>query len=160
MTILKIFAIGIGATLLVDLWSYVLGLFNIKSLDYRYVGRWILNFPNGKFFHKNIMTTTPIEGEILTGWLAHYSIGVSFAFLLFFLYGKNWLDNPMILPAIIVGTVTVIAPLFIMQPAFGFGIASTNLSNPHFRILKSVITHFVYGNGLFLTALLVKQFWN
>lgn len=50
--VLKIVLIGIGATLTVDIWIYVLGLFNIKSLDYRFVGRWIGNFPKGKFFIK------------------------------------------------------------------------------------------------------------
>ena len=48
--ILKTLAVGIGATLAIDIWVSILKLVNIKSLDYRYVGRWIGNFPKGKIF--------------------------------------------------------------------------------------------------------------
>jgi hypothetical protein len=158
VTILKIFLIGIGATLLVDIWVYILGLLKIKSLDYRYVGRWIANFPSGKFYHNNIMNAQPVKGELFLGWTAHYLIGTTFAFLLVVLYGEPWLENPVLLSALIIGVITAAAPLFIMQPAFGFGIASSKLSNPNMRRFKSLVTHIVYGIGLYLAALLVRQF--
>jgi energy-converting hydrogenase Eha subunit B len=154
ITILKIILIGIGATFLVDIWAFTLNIFKIKSLDYRYVGRWIANFPQGKFFHKNIMNTPPVKGEIILGWTAHYLIGITFAFLLIVFYGETWLAKPTIFPAIIIGIVTVVSPLFIMQPAFGFGIASSKLSNPNMRRFKSLLTHLVYGVGLYLSALM------
>lgn len=156
--VLKIIVIGVGATLTVDVWTYFLGLFNIKSLDYRFVGRWISNFPMGKVFHKNIMQTEPVKGELFIGWLAHYLIGINFAILLFLFYGKEWIDNPDIYSAVVFGIITVVAPLFIMQPAFGFGIASSNLPKPNIRRLKSLFTHLIYGIGLYITAILIKQF--
>ena len=155
--VLKIIVIGVGATLTVDIWNYFLGLFNIKSLDYRFVGRWIGNFVNGKFYHSNIMMTPPIQNELFIGWTAHYLIGISFSFVLIILFGNEWLEKPLLVPAIIIGLATVIAPLFIMQPALGFGIASSNLPNPIVRVLKSIITHLVYGTGLYLSALLVNK---
>ncbi len=156
--VLKIIVIGVGATLTVDVWTFFLGLFNIKSLDYRFVGRWISNFPMGKVFHKNIMQTEPVKGELFIGWLAHYLIGINFAILLFLFYGKEWIDNPDIYSAVVFGIITVVAPLFIMQPAFGFGIASSNLPKPNIRRLKSLFTHLIYGIGLYITAILIKQF--
>jgi len=160
ITILKIICTGIGATLIVDIWGFVLSLFNIKSLDYRYVGRWIAYFPKGKFAHKNIMMIAPVHGESVIGWAAHYLIGISFAFLLILFFGREWLEKPLLYPALIIGLITLCAPLFIMQPAFGFGIASSNLPKPNIRRLKSLLTHLIYGIGLYLTALLIVQLWN
>ena len=156
--ILKTILLGIGATIALDIWVYLLGLLKIKSLDYRYVGRWIANFRKGKFYHKDIMKAEAERGELIIGWAAHYTIGITFAFLLIVFYGENWLNNPTIFPAIIIGLITAAAPLFIMQPAFGFGIASSKLPKPNTRRLKSLLTHLIYGLGLYTTALLVKQF--
>ena len=157
IVISKILFIGVGATLMVDSWSFVLRLFKITSLDYRYVGRWIAYFPKGKFVHRNILATKTVHGELAIGWAAHYLIGISFAFLLVLVYGNEWLARPMLYPAVIIGMITVCAPLFIMQPAFGFGIASSNLPNPNIRRLKSVSTHMIYGIGLYATALLISH---
>lgn len=154
---IKITAIGIGATLILDIWNYILSLLDIKSLDYRFVGRWIGNFVNSKFYHNNIMLTPAIRNELFIGWTAHYMIGISFSFLLIFVFGKTWLSQPLIIPAIIIGIVTVVFPLFIMQPALGFGFASSNLPNRLMRVLKSIVTHLVYGSGLFLTGLLINK---
>lgn len=158
-TVIKTILIGIGATLSLDLWTFVLRLLNVKSLDYRYVGRWLGHMTNGRFFHNNIVTTPPIKNEVFIGWTAHYSIGISFAFLLILLFGKSWVDKPTFYPAIITGIVTVIAPLFVMQPAFGFGIASSKLPHSNLLRLKSLSTHSVYGIGLYGTALLLRELW-
>ena len=157
MTI-KIIVIGIGATLLVDFWGFIQSLFKVKSLDYRYVGRWIAGFPKKKFFHRNIIMANPVRGELLLGWSAHYLIGITFSFLLILLYGKEWLEKPQFYPAVFIGIITVVAPFFIMQPAFGFGVASSKLSNPNIRRFKSLVTHLIYGVGLYLTAQMVRQF--
>lgn len=154
----KIIAVGIGATLIVDIWGFIQSLFKIKSLDYRYVGRWIANFPKGKFYHKNIMMTAPVRSELLIGWTVHYLIGTTFSFLLILVYGKEWLEEPLFYPAIIIGLITVIAPFIIMQPALGFGIASSNLPRPNIKRLKNLLTHLIYGIGLYISALLVNQF--
>ncbi|MBE0538266.1 MAG: DUF2938 domain-containing protein [Ignavibacterium sp.] len=155
--LLKIITIGVGATLILDLWNYLLSLLHIKSLNYRYVGRWIGNFVNGKFYHSNIMITPHVQNELFIGWAAHYLIGISFSFMLMIVFGNEWLEKPSFLPAVIFGFVTVVFPLFIMQPALGFGFASSNFPNPIVRILKSIVTHLIYGSGLYLSALLVNK---
>ncbi|WP_257670768.1 DUF2938 domain-containing protein [Parapedobacter tibetensis] len=149
--------VGIGATLTMDIYALILKLFGIKSLDYRLVGRWIGHFPEGKFFHNKIMDAPPVQNEQIIGWIAHYSIGITFAFLLVFIYGKNWLDKPTLIPALIIGIVTIVAPFFLMQPAFGFGIAGSNLPNPGRVMLMSFIIHCIFGIGLYLSTLLLNQ---
>jgi hypothetical protein len=159
ISFLKIVLTGIGATALVDVWTLLLSLFKVKSLDYRFVGRWIAHFKEGKFVHKNIMSSLPVRGEVILGWVSHYLIGISFAFLLILCYGTDWLGNPHLLPALVIGLITLAAPLFIMQPAFGFGLASSKLPNPNARRFKSLLTHTVYGIGLYGSALLLNQLW-
>jgi hypothetical protein len=155
--ILKTLAIGIGATLVIDLWVTLLKLFKIKSLDYRYVGRWVGNIPKGKYFHNKIQDTPQIPHELILGWTVHYLIGITFVFILVAVYGINWLDNPSILPAIIIGLITAGGPFFIMQPAFGFGIASSKLAHPNLLRLKSLGTHLIYGIGLYVSADLLNK---
>ena len=45
------------------------------------------------------------------------------------------------------------APLLILQPALGAGFFSSKTPAPVFNSLKSLVTHVVYGLGLYLSAL-------
>lgn len=58
------------------------------------------------------------------------------------------------MPALAVGLLTVAAPLFVLQPALGAGIASSKAPNPNAARLRSVLTHAVYGLGLYVSAML------
>jgi hypothetical protein len=93
-----------------------------------------------------------VRGERVIGWTAHYSIGVTFATLLLAVFGLDWARSPSLLPALGVGVVTVVAPLFLLQPALGAGIASSKTPRPVFNSLKSLLTHVVFGFGLYLSA--------
>lgn len=146
--------IGVGATLLMDLWALVLRKFGVPSLNFAYLGRWIGHLPDGQFIHQKIAQTEPVRGELMMGWLAHYSIGVSFSFLLLGLFGLEWARSPSFGPALLVGIVTVLAPLLVLQPALGAGAFSSKTPAPVFNTVKSLVTHTVYGTGLYLTALL------
>jgi hypothetical protein len=151
--------IGIGATLLMDVWAIFLKqFFGIRSLDFSMLGRWIGHLFHGQFFHKNITTTTAIKGEKIIGWTAHYMIGITFAALLISLWGIEWTTHPTILPAILIGIVTVVAPFFILQPGMGLGIAASKTPKPNMARIKSLLTHIIYGIGLYLSALLLKTF--
>ncbi|SEB81547.1 Protein of unknown function [Tenacibaculum sp. MAR_2009_124] len=156
-TILHVILVGIGGTLTMDIYSLILKMFQVKTLDYRFVGRWIGHFPKGKFFHKKIMDSSIIPYEQIMGWVAHYFIGISFSFLLFFIFGKKWFQAPTFSTAIIIGIVTIIAPFFILQPAFGFGIAGSNLPNPNKARMMSLIIHCVYGIGLYFSAIIISN---
>lgn len=155
--IIKTILIGIGATIAMDIWALVLKyLFQIKSLNYAFVGRWIGNMSRGEFKHENIAITKPIKGESIIGWVAHYLIGITFAFVLLLVWGVEWIESPKIIPAIITGIVTVFAPYFILQPVMGLGIAASKTPNPAIARFKSLVTHTIYGIGLYLSGIILK----
>lgn len=152
--------IGIGATIIMDLWAVLLKrIFSVPLLDYRIVGRWILYMPQGKFKHDNILKTAPVFGEVALGWFAHYVTGIVFATLLLLAAGMQWTQSPTILPALAAGIISIAAPFFIMQPGFGFGIAASKTPAPATARLRSLMTHTVFGIGLYLAALLIAPFW-
>jgi hypothetical protein len=150
--ILRVVFIGVGATIVMDVWALLLKQFGIPALNLAYLGRWIGHLPQGQWTHESIAKAEPIRGELWIGWLAHYSIGVAFAALLLGVYGLEWTRKPTLLPALIVGIVTVVSPLFILQPALGAGIASSKTPKPVFNSIKSLTTHAVFGLGLYLAA--------
>lgn len=156
-SILQAILIGTGATAFMDLYALGLKLFSIRSLDYKFLGRWIGHFPKGKFYHNKIMESPPILYEQFLGRVAHYLIGIIFAILLVLIFGKEWLENPTLAPALFVGIITIIAPFFLMQPAFGFGFAGSNLPDPNKARLMSFLIHFVFGIGLYLSSMILNQ---
>ena len=100
-------AIGIGATVVMDLWN--LGLkraFRIPSLNYCLLGRWVRHMP-GRFRHASIVAAAPKSNECATGWVAHYSIGVILAITFVQIATAGWLARPTLLPALSYGVVTV-----------------------------------------------------
>lgn len=156
--IIKTILVGVGATIVMDIWAFILKLFNIKSLDYRFVGRWIGHFASRKFRHDKIFDSKPIQNEVFIGWLAHYLIGITFSILLVVIFGVEWLNHPTIFPALFVGLFTIVAPFFIMQPAFGLGIASSKLPSPNVMRFRSLLTHLIFGFGLYISALTLSLF--
>ena len=145
--------IGAGATLVMDAWALLLKQFGIPSLNFALLGRWIGHLPRGRWLHESIAKAAPVRGERLLGWAAHYSIGIGFAALLLAAFGLKWARSPSLLPALLIGVLTVVAPLLILQPALGAGIASRKTPRPLFNCAKSVVTHTVFGVGLYLAAL-------
>jgi hypothetical protein len=145
--------IGVGATLVMDGWALLLRSLGVPSLNFAYLGRWIGNLPRGHWMYRDISRATPVRHELLIGWCAHYSIGITFAALLLSTFGLRWARTPSLLPALVIGIVTVSAPWLVLQPAMGAGIASSRTPTPVFNCIKSLATHTVYGLGLYLAAL-------
>lgn len=44
--------------------------------------------------------------------MAHYGIGIGFAFVLLLIWGVNWLEHPSLFPAILIGISTTLAPFY------------------------------------------------
>jgi hypothetical protein len=146
--VLRVALIGIGATLILDLWSFTLKtIFGVPFPNYTMVGRWIGHFPHGRFAHQSVIDAPHVAGEHFIGWIAHYGIGVSYAGLLIAFAGADWL---------IVGVATVAAPFFIMQPAMGSGIASSKAPKPNVARVRSLAAHTAFGFGLYLSASIVE----
>jgi len=111
--------------------------------------------PEGTFKHSNVVSAPQKSAECMVGWIAHYIIGVMFAIPFVALVGNSWLQLPTLIPAIIFGVVTVLAPFFIMQPSFGLGLAASKTSNPTQARLRSLMNHTAFGVGLYMFGLLV-----
>jgi len=145
--------IGVGATAVMDLWAaFLRRCFRVKSLDYALLGRWIGHLLHGRVRHESIGHAAPVRHERIIGWSAHYTIGVTFAALLLAIFGLEWLDRPTLLQPLIVSSATLVAPFLVMQPAMGAGIASSRTPRPNVARVRSVVTHTVYGVGLYASA--------
>ena len=153
--------IGVGATVVIDLWAILLQrLFRIPPANWALVGRWFGHFPHGRFVHDSIVQASPIRGELAIGWIAHYLIGIGYAALLLAIWGVSWARSPTLLPPLILSLAALVAPLFLMQPGMGAGIAGSKTPNPNATRLRSVLNHTVFGLGLYVSALLSAQVVN
>jgi hypothetical protein len=146
--------IGTGATAVMDLWGVARArAFGVPAPDYGLVGRWIGWMPRGRFRHAAIKAAAPVRGEKAIGWIAHYVIGMTFAGVLVASFGTE----PQLKPALAVGIGTVLAPFFLMQPGMGMGIAASRMPRPNAARVQNLVTHAVFGLGLFLSASLVNS---
>ncbi|MFJ4383784.1 DUF2938 domain-containing protein [Pseudomonas sp. NPDC089408] len=144
--------IGIGATVVMDLWGLLLRRLGVATLNFAMVGRWAGHLLKGRVRHQAIARAEPMRHELALGWAIHYAIGVLFAMLLVGFVGEGWLMAPTLLPAVVVGVATVVAPLCFMQPVMGAGFFASKTPTPARNCLKSLATHCVFGVGLFLSA--------
>jgi hypothetical protein len=142
--------VGVGATAAMDLYAILrTRLLGAPALNYGLVGRWVAWLLRGRFRHSPIAASPPVRGEKFVGWVAHYVVGISFAALLVAIYGTSWLEEPTLAPALLVGIGTVAAPFLVMQPGMGAGIAASRTPNPSSARLQSLVTHAVFGAGLY-----------
>jgi hypothetical protein len=155
--ILDAVTIGVGASLLMDGWNFLLKRsFNIPSLDYCLLGRWILHMPDGTFSHPSIGAAPQKRLECPVGWVAHYTIGAILALVFIAVAPADWLLRPTLLPALLYGVGTVVFPFFVLQPSLGLGIASAKTPKPSKARIKSLGTHVVFGVGLYLCAVALR----
>lgn len=155
----RIALIGIGATALMDLWLLLLKRLGLPGLNFAYIGRWAGHGLRGRWTHAAIARSAAVAGERALGLGVHYAVGVAFAGLLVGLYGLRWLHAPTWGAALAVGMGSVVAPLFIMQPAMGAGVASSKTATPMRNCFRSLANHTVFGAGLYLAAIAVAAVW-
>lgn len=144
--------VGVGATLLMDLWSLLLRWLGVRTLDYAMLGRWCGHWINGIWFHQSIQNSPAVRGEKVCGWALHYFTGIAIAVALAYLVGPQWIEKPTLVPALSWGAATVLLPWLLLQPALGAGVAAANVPRPWSSRAISLATHVVFGFGLFLGA--------
>jgi hypothetical protein len=142
---------GAGATAATDLWVILRRrMFGTPLPNFALVGRWIAHMTHGRFAHDSIAAAPAVHAERAVGWITHYATGMAFALLLPVFWGREWIERPTLLPALIVGIGTVAAPFFVMQPAMGLKPTST-------ARLHSFAMHAVFGIGLYLAGKIVSS---
>ena len=141
--------IGAGATAVMDTWTLVRKQLLGIPFSYGLVGRWLAYLPRGRFRHEPIAASPAVPGERVVGWTAHYLVGIAFAAVLLALWGLDWVRQPTLGPALIVGIGSVAAPFLVLQPGMGAGIAASRTPRPAAARFQSVITHAIFGLGLY-----------
>ena len=148
-------ALGAGATALMDLWLMGLRRAGVATLDFALLGRWAGHLLQGRWRHESIAKAGAVRGERALGWFVHYAVGLLFAALLLAWQGAAWLDAPRLAPALLLGLATVAAPLLLLQPAMGAGLAGRRKGPVGPNVLRSAANHLVFGLGLYLSALAI-----
>ncbi|WP_036241148.1 DUF2938 domain-containing protein [Mesorhizobium sp. STM 4661] len=149
-------AIGIGATVLMDIWAIFLNAaFAQPRPHWGLVGRWVWHLRE-KVFHDDIGKAAPYAHEAALGWAFHYLVGIAYGIILVALAGSAWLAAPTFLPAFILGIVTVGAGWFLLAPGMGAGWAASKRPNPMQIRALNLVSHTVFALGLYGTALLIR----
>lgn len=149
-------AIGIGATVLMDIWAVFLHrAFAQPRPNWGPVGRWVWHL-RSKVFHDDIGDAAPYAHEVALGWAFHYAVGIAYGIMLVLLAGAAWLAAPTFLPAFILGMVTVGAGWFLLAPGMGAGWAASKRPNPMQVRALNLVSHTVFALGLYGTALLIR----
>ena len=143
-----VLATGVGATLLMDWWSWLLRRIGISTLDYAMLGRWCGHWLKGRWFHAPIHKSTAVRGEKAMGWALHYLTGIVFAACLLGLTGPQ----PGLASALLFGALTVLVPWLVLQPALGAGLAAAKTPRPWLSRGIGLGTHLIFACGLFVCA--------
>ncbi|MBA1192607.1 DUF2938 domain-containing protein [Pseudomonas entomophila] len=144
--------VGIGATLVMDLWAWLLRRLGVRTLDYALLGRWAGHGLRGRWRHQAIGQASPVRCERAWGWGLHYAVGILFAGLFLALVGAGWRVQPTLGVALAFGALTVLVPLCVMQPAMGLGVFARRTATPWRSCARSLMTHLLFGAGLYATA--------
>jgi hypothetical protein len=155
--IIKGFAIGFGATVVMDLWAVLLTLaLGHPRANWGPVGRWFWHLGRGTVFHQDIglAEAHPREGAI--GWIFHYAVGILYGIVFALFMGEEWFAAPTFLPAFVWGILTVTAGWFLLQPGLGLGWAASKLPNANQVRLLNLAAHTAFAVGLWATALLLR----
>lgn len=155
--LLYIVVIGLLATAILDVWLLLLRHWGVAGLDMALLGRWVGHLGHGRVRHVSIAAAPPVRHERALGWLSHYLIGAAFAGMLVVCTGPGWLLQPTLAPALLLGLLTTAAPLLLMQPAMGAGVAGWRKGSPVRNSLRALVNHQVFGAGLYAAALGLVQ---
>lgn len=149
--------IGVGTTLIFDLWvRFAARFLGGPQVNWAMPGRWFAYLLRGRFFHKTIAQSSPVPYELAIGWGFHYAVGVLFAAAAMILGGPGWAQSPTWGPALFVGISTVLCGWLILSPGLGFGIAGSAFPDANRRRLFQLVSHVVFGIGLYVCASLLR----
>lgn len=114
--------LGLGATVLMDLWQQVFGrLPGQAPPNWRPVGRWFWHLKDGVVFHDPIGAAAPSPNDLAIGWAAHYAVGILYGVAFALIAGPGWLAAPTFWPAWVFAIVTLAAGWFLLQPGMASG---------------------------------------
>ena len=156
MLILIGFLMGLGGTLAMDVWAWILARLNIAPFpNWAMPGRWLGHVGRGKVFHDDIGAAPPVSHELALGWLLHYGVGILYGAVFIVLVGGDWMANPTFLPVWVYSLITIAAGWFLLQPGMGLGWAASKTPNPWKVRGLGLVAHTVFALGMWAVALAI-----
>jgi hypothetical protein len=150
--------VGALATALIDVaaWGRERWL-GVRGPNWGFVGRWVLGLFQGRPVLSNEDKSRPSKPfETALGWVFHYAVGIALACGLWLGVGSGWLREPTLGLTLGYGVLTVVLPFGLLQPAMGLGFAASKTAAPWRARINSMITHSLFGFGLFLGSMLLQ----
>ncbi|MBN9492841.1 DUF2938 family protein [bacterium] len=141
----------------IDAWSLVLRHeFHVATLDYAMLGRWIGHFPRAASSkHASPPLHRSEANGPSVGWRTTRSAWRSRP-PSSRCGGFDWAGLPNIVPPLVVGFGSVLAPWLVMHPAFGAGICGRNDPPPLGRPAPEPGHPHRYGLGLYVPAVAIS----
>ena len=156
LVLLSVIFIGSLATACMDLLVYLLHVFFGLPVNWGLVGRWAGHILQGDFIFRHIQQSAPISHENAIGWVAHYCIGISYAFIYCFITIKVLKKNLSLLSAVIFLLFLMLVPFLVEQPAMGAGYFASLTPHPWVARLITLASHLSLAIGIFMACLLEK----
>src|SRR4029453_7592376 len=127
--ILRAALVGMGGTIVLDLYAFLMQrMFGVPA-NWKMVGRWLGHMWKGGFVKKKGERGEPVPGEHALGWA--YVIGIAYGLLLVAIWGAEWLRQPGIAEPLILALALLVLPFFGMMPGLGMGIAGSRTPWPN-----------------------------
>jgi hypothetical protein len=158
--LLEAILMGVVATLFMDLLAPRLTKMKIihPLIGPEAVGRWILYMFRGKFIHRDINKTPPLNNERTVSILFHYLIGIALAAVYLFLEAKAPVFRNQSWMPVVFGVATVLLPWLWLYPSIGIGFLATKADNKSHYIITSLVNHTNFGLGLLIWVALFRRF--
>jgi hypothetical protein len=146
--------VGVLATLTMDVVAVIALRLGIAGRGPRrtgpdLIGRWIGYLLQGKVRHTDILQTSPLQGELLLGFAAHYAIGIVLTLVYLGLLVVTH-ATPTALSAILYGTATTVLPWFLLFPSQGMGWLGRDAPGDAHLARISLFNHIIFGVGIAL----------
>lgn len=149
-------AMGIGGTLAMDVWAWVLARTGVAPFpNWAMPGRWLAHVFRGRIFHDDIGQTEAVQGEQKLGWAFHYGVGIAYGVIFLILAGAEWLVEPVFFPLWVFAILTIAAGWFLLQPGMGLGWAASRTPNPWKVRVLGLVAHTVFAIGMYSAALAI-----
>lgn len=146
--ILKCLVLGIIPTLAMDLGNVIFSNLGIvDKINYQFIGALAHGWLKGVFFYNAASEVATSSTSLWFGVLAHYSIGIIFAFpILFLIVARNLKIKFSLL--VIYGILTSAASVLFLFPSIGLGFFAVKAASPFYKVFGSLLHHCCYGFGL------------
>ncbi len=151
MSMLQALICGLVATGLLDAWQRLLLLTRgLPPTSWALVGRWFNSTLQGKPFPGPAAQLPPVRGELATGWVVHYTVGIGYGVVYVFGLGSVGVDLSSPWTGLAFGLASVAVPFFFFMPAMGAGLLGRHAPNPRLARMLAAASHAVFGLGLAL----------